>query len=510
MLFTSGTTVKGRWNKLDSKRGGHLERQRKCASLTIPALLPPQGVSENDQLATPFQSLGARGVNNLASKLLLILLPPNSPFFRLVVSNKVEAELTIQQDEQVLTKLETKLGKMERQIHRFIEMLGVRVPLYRVLRLLITTGNALVYLPDDGHIKVYRLDQYVCIRDPKGAPIEIIVKEEIALAVLPDELRSLAKSETDTDSETVDLFTKITRTDSGWEVYQELAGEILPESHSTYPLLECPWIPLRWSDTDGEHYGRGLVDEILGDLISLDGLTEAIVEGSAASAKVIFLVHPAGLTHWEDLADTPNLGFAPGREEDVAALQVQKHADLQVANQTRMELLERLSQSFLLHSSVQRDAERVTAEEIRYMAQELEDALGGVYSTLSQELQLPFIRRCISIMRKKGELPPLPRDTIEPVIVTGIEALGRGHDLRKLEALIQLLAPLGPETIRERLNVGDYINRCANGLGMDTTGLVLPEEQVVQNRQAMMLQQLIATAGPDVIKQLTSAVQPAA
>ncbi|WP_416142518.1 portal protein [Escherichia coli] len=44
------------------------------------------------------------------------------------------------------------------------------------------------------------------------------------------------------------------------------------------------------------------------------------------------------------------------------------------------------------NSAVQRTGERVTAEEIRYVASELEDTLGGVYSILSQELQLPLVR----------------------------------------------------------------------------------------------------------------------
>ena len=41
---------------------------------------------------------------------------------------------------------------------------------------------------------------------------------------------------------------------------------------------------------DGEDYGRGRVEEFLGDLQSLESLTQAITEGSAAAAKVVFLV----------------------------------------------------------------------------------------------------------------------------------------------------------------------------------------------------------------------------
>jgi hypothetical protein len=521
-------TLKQRWHTLDTKRRGHLERQRACAALTLPALLPPDGVSENDQLETPFQSLGARGVNNLSSKLLMTLLPPNSPFFRLVVSQKIEDELRTAGDETAITKLEKSLSAMERATVRHIEKSGFRAPLYRALRLLVATGNALIYIPDSGSMKVYRLDQYVTRRDPKGDVVEMLIREEVDPEVLPDHIKKLAPQPTTQEQpieNIAELFTRVVRAGTVWEVSQEVTfssvkQDVTPVSATvtdpvTFPLDSCPWIALRWSDADGEHYGRGLVDENYGDLKSLNDLTEAIVEGSAASAKVLFLVNPAGMTDWRDLAQTPNLGFVVGRPEDVQALQVQKHADLQVANTARSEMIERLSHAFLLNSSVQRDAERVTAEEIRYMAQELEDAFGGVYSLLSIELQKPLIKRTMARMQRKGELPHLPQDTVEPVIVTGMDALGRGHDLRKLEAFMQLISPLGPEVIASRLDVGDYMDRCGMGLGLDTTGLIMSEEKVAQQQQQQLLQQLIGQITPDIISQLTGgavaqAQQPAA
>ena len=69
---------------------------------------------------------------------------------------------------------------------------------------------------------------------------------------------------------------------------------------------------------------------------------------------------------------------------------MQKFNDFRVAQESAQKIEERLAAAFLLNSSVQRDAERVTAEEVRFMAQELESTLGGVYSVLSQEFQLPL------------------------------------------------------------------------------------------------------------------------
>jgi hypothetical protein len=136
--------------------------------------------------------------------------------------------------------------------------------------------------------------------------------------------------------------------------------------------------------------------------------------------------------------------------------------------------------AFLLNSSVQRNGERVTAEEIRYVASELEDGLGGVYSILSQEFQLPFVTRIMWQMERQKKLPPLPKGLVRPVITTGLEALGRGHDLTKLDTLLQRLQPLGPEVIATYLKVGDYITRVGTSLGIDMAGLVATQAEVQQ------------------------------
>jgi hypothetical protein len=69
-------TAKQRYEKLQADRQHYLDRARECSELTIPTLIPDDGFESSSELYTPFQSVGARGVNNLASKLLLLLLPP--------------------------------------------------------------------------------------------------------------------------------------------------------------------------------------------------------------------------------------------------------------------------------------------------------------------------------------------------------------------------------------------------------------------------------------------------
>jgi len=491
----NGKTCAGRYEQLAVERELFLNRARDCSEVTIPTLVPPSGHSSATEYRTPYQGIGARGVNNLASKLLLSLLPPNSPFFRMMVDDQTLMELT--GEEGARAKVEEALNQIERSVMTEIETSGIRSPIFEALKHLIVAGNVLVYLPKQGGIRVFRLDSYVIKRDPYGNVLEIITKEEVSPAVLePKELELLGSDLGDGKGgyqDKVALYTHMYLDGNRWRMYQELKGQVVPGSAGSWPIEKSPMIPLRWTRIDGEDYGRSYVDEYLGDLISLEGLSKAIVEAAAASSKVLFMVNPNGTTRMRDIAQAENCGIVAGVANEVSVLQTEKYADMRVASDTIRTITERLSYAFLLNSAVQRGGERVTAEEIRYMAGELEDALGGVYSIMSQEFQLPLVNRLMDRMIKDKRIPELPKGIVRPSIVTGLEALGRGHDLNKYNAFLQALQPLGPEAVAQFMDVSDYIKRVGTALGIDMDGLVKTQEMLQQEQamQAEMQQQMM-------------------
>ena len=123
-------------------------------------------------------------------------------------------------------------------------------------------------------------------------------------------------------------------------------------------------------------------------------------------------------------------------------------------------------------------------------------------------------------MEKGGRLPALPKKIVKPTIVTGLEALGRGHDLNKLDMFIQGVAQLLGEDFKTYIDLGDYLKRRATSLGIDTEGLVKDQEQIQaeqQQQQAQMMAQQVApnvanAAGkmaqedPEKLQQMASAV----
>ena len=485
--------LKSRYEKLALDRNVYLRRARDAAKLTIPSLVPEEGSTSSNSFDTPYQSVGARGTNNLASKILLAMFPPNSPFFRLTIDEVKRKELGASAGE-----VDEGLALYERTVTADIEDSKFRSSMYQAARHLIVAGNALLFDDPEAGIRMYPLARYVVKRDASGNVWELIAVDTTIWKALDPEVQaavSVAGTARKPEDD-VTIYTGIMREGDKVNVYQEIDGIRVPGSEGSYSIDASPWIVLRPVALDGESYGRGFVEELYGDLNTLDVLTQAITEGSGISALVKFMVDPNGVTVKDDLIDTPNGGFCSGREQDISVIRVDKAGDLRVANETVQVISERLAFAFLLNSAARRDAERVTAEEIRFVAQELEDAFGGIYSVLSQELQLPLVRWRMKKLTISQDLPPLPKE-VNTEIITGLEALGRGHEHQRLRAFVQDAANVvGPEALQEYMNVSEYMKRAAAALNIDTAELVREQEEVDQRRQQAAQAQAQAQGQP--------------
>jgi hypothetical protein len=224
-------------------------------------------------------------------------------------------------------------------------------------------------------------------------------------------------------------------------------------------------------------------------------LSQAITEGTMAASRMLFLVRPGSATKASVLQKTPNGGVNVGDAGDISVMQVNKFNDFRVALDMLQDKTESLSKAFMLNSSIQRQAERVTATEVEYSARELEDTLGGIYSLLSQELQLPLIRVDLKQLEREGTTLDIPEDVAKPVPIGGLAALGRGNDADKLKIFAQIATEAQQQTF---INWTEYLQRMGTALGVDTAGLVkTPEELQVEQTNAFMAQ-----AGQQVAPQM--------
>jgi hypothetical protein len=424
---------------------------------------------------------------------MLALLPPQTTFFKLQVRDD---KLGTQLPAEVRSELDLSFAKLERMVMDSIAASSDRVTVHQAIKHLVVGGNALMYMGKEG-LKHYPLNRYVVERDGNGNVIEIVTKELINRKLLPanfldkeprpNHAGDIGGNGTMTDGD-VEVYTHVSLDNNRWIWHQEAFDKRIPGTEGKAPKDASPWLVLRFNTVDGENYGRGRVEEFLGDIRSLEALAQALVEGSAAAAKVVFVVSPSSTTKPQTIAQAGNGAIVQGRPDDIGVIQVGKTADFRTAAELSATLERRISEAFLVMTV--RQSERTTAEEVRLTQMELEQQLGGLFSLLTVEFLVPYLNRKLLVLQRSGELPRIPKDLVSPTIVAGINALGRGQDRESLTTFIATIAQaLGPEALMKFINPDEAIKRLAAAQGIDVLNLVKSMDQQQQEMQQNMQMQ---------------------
>jgi len=480
--LTGDYLLKQEFEANDDGRGTVLQDSEKYAGWTLPRIFPISDLDTGEETQHDYQSTGAQAVTHLANKLMMALFQPAKPFFRM--------KITPEQQENILAgamkkaQLEEAMATAERECMEVFDEMKGRVALYTCLLQLIITGNSLLYAPTNGDMEVYSLRDYVIKRDPKGDPMKMILKEVTVMRDLPEHLWEMAAENGYQEDDEIAIYTGIMRVvgadKTRWVEWQEM--EAIGYAHNRmgiYPESKLPWIPLTWSLARGQDYGSGMVEDYAGAFHSLSNLSEAELDYTSIVTDVKVLVNPTGMTDVKDVQNAASGDYVQGREEDlfVHTANVQGNVDFLTQRGDRIE--RRIATAFLMNSQITRDAERVTAEEIRMQANELESSLGGVYSRLALELQLPLAR--ILMRRLNPEF-----QKVKPTVVTGFEALSRNSELSSFRAFITDLVALRdvPDDVRMRLDMESVVSVLGTGHGVEYKKFLKSNTQVQREQAA--------------------------
>lgn len=481
-------TASGRWSELDSDRQSFITRCEKYSAFTIPKICPPIGYNQNnDELQHDYQSLGAQAVNHLSNKLMLALFAPSRPFFRLDPSDKLLAQmgqLGMTQDD-----LNNQLSEAEQKGVRELDRRSIRPKMYDAMKHIIVTGNALLVLGKDS-MRVLGLKNYVCKRGADGEVLEILTKECVdKLSLDPKVVEELAEKLTCDPKGKVDLYKWIKKRDDGdYELATWVNGDKLSEQFDgKWPVEKMPYRAITWDLASGDDYGTGLVEDYAGDFAALSIMSRATVQAAILASEFRWLVNPAGMTQPEDLEKSENGAALPGVQGDINLVQSGKSGDLQVNVTIAQDYIQRIGMGFLLSSATTRQAERVTAEEIRRNAEELENSLGGAYSRIAVDVQMPMAFWLMDMSGRK-----IAGTDIEPTIVTGLAALSRSGDRDNLVLFLQDVTMLGslPPELRARMRVGAIQSAFATARGLNVGQYLLTEAEFQQQQQAALQEQL--------------------
>ncbi|MBK1871565.1 portal protein [Aestuariivirga sp. YIM B02566] len=521
--YSLGEPAAALYGRLKTKRDAVLSTAREMATITIPSLFPPEGYQSGDQIGENNQSVGAQCINTLASKLMYVAFPPNRPAMRFELEEyklKKENDGLSEDDKQVLlSKLNVALASLEVTHKRRMEATRVRMAYVTYMKQLEAGGNAAWEHEKIGDPVVHRMDTYVVKRNKRGEQLFVILEETLLLEDLPKEFADRMREERKIDFEgkapwECEITThRVCKTVGSKDApryieWSEYEGEIIPgskEDQDDLPQIYAGWLIPQY----GEDWGRSYAEEYRGDHYIVENGYAALQDGMAAAAWTLFGVKPGGSTKLADLIKARNLKWVTGDlVNDVTVLRVDKGSDFAFVDNTTAKAERRLARAYLMVSSVQRDAERVTAEEWVQLTGELDEAMGGLHSVIAQTIQRHVVMKFLALHKK--EEPDLPdfekiagADVVRTEIVTGVDALSRSHEGASLRRLRRaLVEDLGPEGAARVMSDIEYARRLAASEGVQTAGLILEDKDIQANDQSKLQTGIAAQAAPGVIEKV--------
>lgn len=496
LVYTDKEKLEDVFERFDNHRASIKSRVEEYAHFTLPYIYPTasEKTTKSEELAMPAGSVGARAVNHLSNRMATALFQPGTPFFKLSVDDSgyeyaKEAVGMTEADVDVF------LANLERECMKRIDAVNHRTQSVLALKNLIITGNCLLHYNEDlTKVVVYSFSDYTLRRDNNGDVTDIVIKETVNTAMLSDEVNTALETsgrKTPGKHKDVSLYTNLKRTkkdkDIMWKVRQDVEDTRIDISNgleAEYKDADLPWIALAWNLVRGEDYGRGLVEDYAYSFHAHEVLSSAQMQMAAIMSDRKWFVEPgaANPSQIRNIAQSPPMSWHSLAKDSVWTAQLDT-SDLVVLDTTIQRIERELAQAFLLNSAAVRDAERVTAEEIRMQVYELETSHGGVYSRLGMEWQRPAATLVLNYVGSE-DFATLPGLTID--IVTGVETLSRMGELESTRALLTDMAGIGsmPPTVLEFIKQDELWKVLGSKHGVSITKFIKTEDEVNAERQA--------------------------
>lgn len=489
------------------------------AHWTLPQLMIDLEIASGgttQQLERDFQEMGALLVNNLASKLASLLFPSSRPFYKIklseVLKQLIKKKGTKERD------VATALSKLEMESCQQLFLNASYEQLVMAVKHLIVTGSVLLYRDSKKFTThAYGLRSFGVRRDGRGNMMDCVLREYTSWDSLSPDIQMVLASKhrskytaLQTQYNKVELYTRIRRVPAPngnimYEVSQE-ADDVPVGTVGTYPEHLCPWQAPTWSLVAGENYGRGLVEDYAGGFAKLSDASHASTLYGIEMSKVVHLVAPGMGADIDSLQQAENGEYVQGSKDAITAYEGGDAAKFQQMEAAIATTFGRLARAFMYKANT-RDAERVTAYELKQDALEAENTLGGVYSSLSAAMQIPMAH-VLLLEVNPGQLEGIVTKDIRLDIIAGIPALGRQADVQNLAAASQECAAIVPvlKQLNPKVDVDKLMATIFAAHSIDPDSVYMDQDQI----EAMEDAQRQEAAGQAQIAQSTTTADQAA
>ncbi|MCQ4159767.1 portal protein [Roseomonas sp. GC11] len=238
------------------------------------------------------------------------------------------------------------------------------------------------------------------------------------------------------------------RAGCGYLAVLEQDGRALPLAEGRF--LDSPFIAFRWMKAPGEAYGRGPVMKALPDIRTANKVVELVLKNASIAATGIWQAEDDGVLNPATIRLVPG-AIIPKAPGSAGLTPLAAPGNFDISQLVLDDLRARIRSALLADRLGPPRNAAMTATEVLERSAETARLLGATYGRLQAELLTPLLARCLAILRRRGEVPPLLLDGRE-VRLTYDSPLARVQgrsDAANTLLFLQAVAALGAPAVAQ-------------------------------------------------------------
>jgi hypothetical protein len=361
-----------------------------------------------------FDATAADAAEQLAASLLAELTPPWSRWFGLAPASSAEAA-----SPEALAALEDAAAVLQGHFDRS----NFAMEMHQAFLDLVVAGTGLLLVEEAplGEASAFRftavpLNTAVLEEGASGRLDTVFRQARLSAgavrlrhpgALLPPELRRAAE----TGDPTLTTVVEAVWPERGGVRYAALLAE-----PADRPLLlaegrfaEHPCIGFRWLKAPGEVYGRSPVMKALPDIRTANKVVELVLKNASIAATGIWQAEDDGVLNPATVKLVPG-AIIPKAPGSAGLTPLAAPGNFDVSQIVLDDLRGRIRGALLADRLGPAQNARLTATEVLERSAQTARLLGASYGRLQAELLTPLVTRCLGILQRRGEIPPLLLD----------------------------------------------------------------------------------------------------
>lgn len=476
--LTSGTTLPvGACNPDGTKSSVYLNSQ---------VILPDSGSTD----------LPGSAVENFNSILQKILFPVNRPFFAFDVPQQAQEDSGLDETALQATLDASVLGMLD--ILKQKKMYSALPKLFENTTII---GNGLLFMGYKVTDPVTFISpaDFVWRRTATGICKELIIREVIAVRDLPEDLAKLLekkgyvglKKNQDHTSlyelRAVQKYTYVEFTEKSQKISEYVEDFKVGETFSR-SSKEPIFIPVAPNVPVKTHYGVGKVQSAISSILQVRGATLGVARLNSLISNLKFEVPYNAVQTIKKLKNAKQTDYIPVPEKGSISLM-----NFGTVNTGSLEMgmevaKQEIARKFLVNSLAVRQAERVTAEEIRRLAEELTSVHSNLLQSYADQLQEPLVQYAmhhLELVSNEGKAVKDALQELDVKIITGTSAIDRVSESDNLVAMLQESAYLGslPDYVVAFLKVSNILQKLAQARGIPSREIIKSQEEIQEEQQ---------------------------